>query len=280
MSSFKKQAIKLKQEFREKGFAVPLVSVQEALAKAYGFNNRHVAFSKEKEINSLFATLHQSQTAKKELEYPEFITSDNASTKYVFTTDSDDDQYLSRFSDLEIFDGANLPDGYKITMFKEALKNILLSDIVDVTSEELENIFEDWEWAPKISDFVGRLTLTSFLEQGEIFEDKAPDNLKVKVEDGFLIDEEKLKKAWKSVMKCFDFKKKIEGIEIPVYETTNISYRYEKARDRFVLINVTINPKKANIIKSINELNLSKGEDLLSSELAKRVGNLEKGSNK
>jgi hypothetical protein len=42
---FKKQAFKLKDLLKEKGIELPLVTVQEVLAKSYGFNNRHVALS-------------------------------------------------------------------------------------------------------------------------------------------------------------------------------------------------------------------------------------------
>jgi hypothetical protein len=42
---FKKQAFKLKDLLKEQGIEVPLVTVQEMLAKSYGFNNRHVALT-------------------------------------------------------------------------------------------------------------------------------------------------------------------------------------------------------------------------------------------
>ena len=44
---FKKQAFKLKDLLKEKGINLPLVTVQEMLAKSYGFNNRHVVLSND-----------------------------------------------------------------------------------------------------------------------------------------------------------------------------------------------------------------------------------------
>lgn len=44
---FKKQAFKIKDLLKEKGVELPLVTVQEILAKSYGFNNRHVILSND-----------------------------------------------------------------------------------------------------------------------------------------------------------------------------------------------------------------------------------------
>lgn len=50
---FKKQAFKIKDLLKEQGLEVSLVTVQEILAKSYGFNNRHVALSDDRFHSSL-----------------------------------------------------------------------------------------------------------------------------------------------------------------------------------------------------------------------------------
>lgn len=77
MSFFKKQSFKIKDLLKEKNIKLSLVSVQEILAKSYGFNNRHVLLNQEDHINNILNQIHKNKNTKSLVEMCKNISRKN-----------------------------------------------------------------------------------------------------------------------------------------------------------------------------------------------------------
>ena len=93
---FKKQAFKIKDLLKEKGVEIPLVTIQEILAKSYGFNNRHVALTNEgfnQQLNALHKLEKTFIPAKDNSIYdlPQYLTRENINDYSFWWNESGDD---------------------------------------------------------------------------------------------------------------------------------------------------------------------------------------------
>lgn len=95
---FKKQAFKIKDLLKEKGVELPLLTIQEILAKSYGFNNRHVALTNEGFNQQLNAINKPEKENKKNYskdssiyDLPQYLTVENINNYSFWWNQAGDD---------------------------------------------------------------------------------------------------------------------------------------------------------------------------------------------
>ena len=239
MSKFKKQAIKLKKDLNEKGFKIPLVSIQESLAKSYGFNNRHVVLKKEKEFDDVLSKLHTIDSEKEFItdlkNMPSLINKNNIDSLSFYFQDqyNMDDGFVGHISEIELLGEESLEDGTKIFIFEEKIKNVKIKDLYTPENIGISHFYDDYEYLEQLEDFFAKMLFSSLLDSKEFEYDRN----KIK-HNNFLM---KMNKEMKNKLRTFisEFISNTEYGEIEIEELsyfvkTDVSYTYDKNNNIFI----------------------------------------------